>query len=77
VPAWKLLAKSKAMSANASDEEVFWVRAVSSQIGWLETSMADAAAQAVSDVELMLSAGASEGSVAIDHQCCGVSPNSQ
>ncbi len=64
----KLRAKSQAISANASDEEVFRVRAVSSQIGWLETSLADAAAQAVSNVELLLSAGASEGSVAIDHQ---------
>jgi hypothetical protein len=64
----KLLAKSRAMSANLSDEEVFRVRAVSSQIGWLETSMADVAAQAVSNVELLLSAGASEGSVAIGHQ---------
>jgi len=56
------------MSANASDAEVFRVRAVSSQIGWLETSIADAAAQAISDVELLLSAGESEGSVAIDRQ---------
>jgi hypothetical protein len=59
----KLGAKAHAISANASDQEVFRVRA-----GWLETSMADAAAQAVSNVELLLSAGASEGSVAIDHQ---------
>jgi hypothetical protein len=43
----RLLAKSKAMAANPSDEGVFRVRAVSSQIGWLETSMADVAAQAV------------------------------
>jgi hypothetical protein len=64
----KLRAKSLAISANASEGEVFRVRAVSSQIGWLGTSMADAAAQAVSNVELLLSAGASEGSVAIDHQ---------
>ncbi len=64
----KLRAKSRAMSVNASDVEVFRVRAVSAQIGWLETSMADAAAQAVSDVELLLSTGASEGSVAIDDQ---------
>jgi hypothetical protein len=64
----KLRAKSQAISANRSDQEVFRVRAVSSQIGWLETSMADAAAEAVSNVELLLSAGASEGSVAIDHQ---------
>jgi hypothetical protein len=64
----KLRAKSEAMSASTSDDEVFRVRAVSSQIGWLETSMADAAAEAVSNVELLLGAGASEGSVAIDHQ---------
>jgi len=64
----KLRTKSEAMSANLLDEEVFRVRAVSSQIGWLETSMADAAAEAVSNVELLLSTGASEGSVAIDNQ---------
>jgi hypothetical protein len=64
----KLRARSQATLASRSDEEVFRVRAVSSQIGWLETSLADAAAQAVSDVELLLSAGASEGSAAIDHQ---------
>jgi hypothetical protein len=64
----KLLAKSRAMSANVSAKEIFRVRAVSSQIGWLETSMADAAAQAVSNVELLLSTGTSEGSMAIHHQ---------
>ena len=64
----KLGAKSRAMSASLSDEEVFRVRAVSSQIGWLETSMADAAAHAVSNVELLLSVGGSEGAVAIGHQ---------
>ena len=64
----KLRAKSLAMSAVTSDGEVFRVRAVSSQIGWLETSMADAAAESVSNVELLLSTEASEGSVAIDHQ---------
>jgi hypothetical protein len=62
----KLLAKSKVVSANAS--EVFRVRAISAQIGWLETSMADTAAQAVANVELLLSSGAPEGSMAIDHQ---------
>jgi hypothetical protein len=64
----KLRAKSPAMSANASEEEMFRIRAVSSQIGWLETSMADVAAEAVANVELLLRAGASEGSVAIGHQ---------
>jgi hypothetical protein len=64
----KLHAKSKAKSENASDEEVFRVRAVSSQIGWLETSMADAAAEAVANVDLLLSVAASERSVMIDNQ---------
>jgi hypothetical protein len=64
----KLRAKSQAIAANASDGEVFRVRAVSSQIGWLETSMADAAAGAVSKIELLLSTGAPEQSVAIDDQ---------
>jgi hypothetical protein len=64
----KLRAKAQAISVNLSDEEVFRVRAVSSQIGWLETSMADAAAEAVANVELLLSTGVPEGSVAIDHQ---------
>jgi hypothetical protein len=64
----KLLAKSQAISTNAADEEVFRVRAVSSQIGWLETSMADAAAEAIANVELLLGVEASEGSVSIGHQ---------
>jgi hypothetical protein len=64
----KLLAKCRARSANLSNEETFRVRAVSSQIGWLETSMADAAAQAVANVELLLSVAASERSVMIDNQ---------
>ncbi|SHI05084.1 hypothetical protein [Bradyrhizobium erythrophlei] len=64
----KQLAKSKAISAQAPTEDVFRVRAASAQIGWLETSLAEAAAQAVSNVERLLSSGASEGSAAIDHQ---------
>jgi hypothetical protein len=64
----KLLPKSQAMSPNRSDQEVFRIRAVSSQIGWLETSMTEAAAQAISNVELLLSTRASEDSVAIDNQ---------
>jgi hypothetical protein len=64
----KLLAKSQAMSANRSDEEGFRVRAVSAQIGWLETSMADAAGEAIANVEALLGLGISEGSVAIENQ---------
>jgi hypothetical protein len=64
----KLRAKSQAIAANASDGEVFRLRAVSSQIGWLETWIADAAAGAVSNIELLVSTGAPEQSVAIDDQ---------
>jgi len=64
----KLLAKSQAIAANVSDEELFRVRAISAQIGWIETSMADVGAEAIANVEQLLSSGASEGSVAIDHQ---------
>jgi hypothetical protein len=64
----KLLAKSQAVSANASDNELFRVRAVSAQIGWLEASLPDVAAQAVSNIEAFLCMGESERSVAIDNQ---------
>jgi hypothetical protein len=53
----KLLAKSRAMTGNASVEAVFEVRAVAAQIGWLETCLPVAAAQAIANVELFLSSG--------------------
>jgi hypothetical protein len=64
----KLRSKFEAKSRDASDNEVFCVRAVSSQIGWLETSLADVAAEAVSNVELLMVTGASEASAPIHHQ---------
>jgi hypothetical protein len=64
----KLRAKAKAMLANRSAEEVFRVRAVSSQIGWLETSMAEASAQAISNVELRMGSGSSQDAAAIYNQ---------
>jgi hypothetical protein len=64
----KLLAKSKAMAGNASAEAVFKVRAMAAQIGWLETSMPVAAAQAVANVELLLSSGVSQHHEPIHHQ---------
>ncbi|MGY3413296.1 hypothetical protein ACVWZV_009462 [Bradyrhizobium sp. GM5.1] len=60
-----LRAKSQAISANLSDEEVFRVRAVSSEVGWFELRWPTPRPQSVSNVELLLSAGASEGPVAI------------
>jgi hypothetical protein len=64
----KLLAKSRAMAENASAEAVFKVRAVAAQIGWLETCMPLAAAQAVANIELLLSSGLSENDELIRHQ---------
>jgi hypothetical protein len=64
----KLLAKSTAMARNAAAESVFGVRAVAVQKGWLETSMPVAAAQAVANVELLLSSGFSEQDESLHHQ---------
>ena len=64
----KLLAKSKAMAGNASVEASFEVRAVAAQIGWLETCVPVAAAEAVANVELLLSSGFSEHDAPIHHQ---------
>ena len=56
----KRLSKARVMAENASVEAVFKVRAVAAQIGWLETCIPVVAAQAVTDVELILSSGASK-----------------
>jgi hypothetical protein len=56
----KLHSKSKALAENASARAVFRVRAVAAQIGWLETCMPVAAAEAIANVELLLSSGLSE-----------------
>jgi hypothetical protein len=64
----KLLAKSKTMAGNASVEASFEVRAVAAQIGWLETCVPVAAAEAVANVELFLSSGLSEHDELIHHQ---------
>jgi hypothetical protein len=62
----KLHSKVRVMAEDASAEAVFKVRAVGAQIGWLETCIPLVAAQAVTDVELLLSSGFSgEG---IHHQ---------
>jgi hypothetical protein len=64
----KLHAKSRAIAENASAELVFQVRAIAAQIGWLETCLPVAAAQAVADIELLLSAGFAETDKQIYHQ---------
>ena len=64
----KLMAKRRAMAVPARPDLMFEARAVAAQIGWLETSLPAAAAQAIGAVEDLLSAGHSEASVAIYHQ---------
>jgi hypothetical protein len=64
----KLLAKSHAIAEGTSVEAIFEARAVSAQIGWLETCLPVAAAQAVADIELFLSAGFAETDKQIYHQ---------
>jgi hypothetical protein len=64
----KLLSKSKAMVGNASAEAVFEGRAVAAQIGWLETCIPVAAAQAIANIELFLSSGYSEHDESVSHQ---------
>jgi hypothetical protein len=59
----KLLSKTRVIAENASAEVVFKVRAVAAQIGWLETCIPVMAAKAVTDVELLLSAGRSEETI--------------
>jgi len=64
----KLMAKQRAIAVQSSPEEIFEVRAVAAQIGWLETSLPAAAAKAVSTIEDLLSAVHGEDSLAIYHQ---------
>ena len=63
----KLLAKQRGIAVQSSPEAIFEARAVAAQIGWLETSMPAAAAQALQAVEHLLSAGHNGSSVAIYH----------
>jgi hypothetical protein len=64
----KLAAKSTAMASGVSTQELFAVRARLAQIGWLETSWAAAAANAIFEIELALHAGEPEDCQLINHQ---------
>jgi hypothetical protein len=64
----KVIAKEQAIATQSRLEAIFEARAVAAQIGWLETSMSAAAAQAIRAVEDLLSAGHAESSMAIHHQ---------
>ena len=54
----KLMAKSQAIGRGYSPTELFRVRATHAQIGWLETSLAAEAAQAICGIERALREGA-------------------
>jgi hypothetical protein len=64
----KLATKSSAIARGASPPELFVVRAKLAQIGWLETSWAAAAANAIFEIEFALQAGEAEDCRLIDHQ---------
>jgi hypothetical protein len=64
----KLAVKSSAIASGASPPELFVVRAKLAQVGWLETSWAAAAANAIFEIELALDAGEAEDCRLIDHQ---------
>jgi hypothetical protein len=64
----KLLAKRQAMAENATAAARFEVRAVAAQIGWLETCLPVATAQAIANVELFLSSGFPERDEPVRHQ---------
>lgn len=64
----KLAAKSSAIANGASPPELFVVRAKLAQIGWLETSWAAAAANAIFEIEFALQAAEAEDCRLIDHQ---------
>jgi hypothetical protein len=64
----KLRAISEARSAGASAEELFSVRAIRSQIGWLETSLPAVATDAICGVNALLCSGASADSDAVQHR---------
>ena len=64
----KLLAKSRAMQSPTSAEASFDIRAVAAQIGWLETSLPSLAADAIVNIELLLSLGFTQRDGRISHQ---------
>ena len=63
----KLLAKSQAMAEGASAEDLFKVRAVAAQIGWLETNLPVAACHAVDEIDFLLTSGLPEDDELIGH----------
>ena len=56
------------MARNAAAAASFEVRAVAAQIGWLETCLPVAAAQALANVERFLASGFAERDESVQHQ---------
>ena len=61
----KLVAKQ---NPSANPDAAFEARVFAAQIGWLETSIPDAAVEALCRVEVLLSQGLSEASAPVHHQ---------
>jgi hypothetical protein len=64
----KVVAKRRATEAQYPRQAIVKIRSVAAQIGWLETSLPAAAAEALCAIEDLLSAGHAEGSESIHHQ---------
>jgi hypothetical protein len=56
------------MQPHVSAKASFDVRAVAAQIGWLETSLPSLAADAIVNIELLLSLGVTERDDRVSHQ---------
>jgi hypothetical protein len=64
----KVMAKRGTVETRYHPQAIFETRAVVAQIGWLETSLPAAAAEALCAIEDLLSAGQPKGSESIHHQ---------
>ena len=64
----KLDFKARAVASRSRLEGILEARTIAAEIGWIETSLAGAAAGAIRATEELLSAGHAEDSVAICHQ---------
>lgn len=63
----KLLAKSAAVTRGLSADDVFEVRAIAAQVGWLETCLPAAAALAVDEIDFLVTSGIPEDDEFIGH----------
>jgi hypothetical protein len=64
----KLASKLDPALLEAGPDAAFKTRAVAAQIGWLETSIAAAAVEALCRIEILLSQGLSETSKLVHHE---------